>query len=76
MLCSCTTDDTKFIAFVEELEERLEDEESERASLMSRRSSRSRRSHTRAPSSGQGLVSRLMGRNGRASYEPIGDGDE
>ena len=57
----------------EELEERLEDEESERASLVSRRSSRSR-NHSRLPSSAsQGLVSRLMGRDGRASYQPIND---
>ena len=64
----------------EELEERLEDEESERASLVSRRSSRSsrsRRGHSRLPSSvSQGLVSRLMGREGRANYQPIHDNDE
>ncbi|KAI0660375.1 general substrate transporter [Cubamyces menziesii] len=61
----------------EELEERLEEEESERASLMSRRSSRSRRSARLPGASGQGLVSRLLGRtDGRASYEPIRDGDE
>ncbi|KAH9846809.1 general substrate transporter [Lenzites betulinus] len=61
----------------EELEERLEDEESERASLMSRRSSRSRRSARLPGAAGQGLVSRLLGRtDGRASYEPIRDGDE
>ncbi|KAI0756710.1 general substrate transporter [Daedaleopsis nitida] len=61
----------------EELEERLEDDESERASLMSRRSSRSRRSLTRPTNpASRGLVSRLMNRNGRGSYEPIGNGDE
>lgn len=64
-------------AYTEELEERLEEEESERASLVSRRSSRSRRSARIPHASGQGLVSRLLGRNdGRASYEPIRDGDE
>ena len=60
----------------DELQERMEDEESERASLVSRRSSRSRRSQRMPSASGRGLVSRLMGRNGRASYEPIGDSDE
>ncbi|KAI0361296.1 general substrate transporter [Trametes cingulata] len=61
----------------EELEERLEDEESERASLVSRQSSRSRRSARLPGAAGQGLVSRLLGRtDGRASYEPIRDGDE
>ena len=62
---------------IDEREEALEND-SERASLVSNsRSSLSRSSRRKAGAASEGWVSRLMGRSeGRANYQPIGDGDE